>query len=202
MANKSLLAVIDVLRKYDKPAGLSRKEIEEYLLNDHDETFKREKFTAIINEINEMDEYKVQCTKGRYSRYRLTLRDGFTPTERELLCALIADTDALSRKEAKAMINKLIRLTAAGDEHINNIDELVNDALDNKNEISKIDKLELISQTICDGSKLRYKLYRDGKVSEYHVDTPVCWFVKDGRVRVEFKLESASLAELINIEAT
>lgn len=202
MANReAVFAVLEILKKYDNPNGLTHNQIMEYLENDYDIKFKREKFAAIIEQINSSAEYRVDYKRGRYSSYRLRLKNELTSTEAELVCALIADTDVLSRLEAEQIIDKLCITFNTSFDSEEQIETIKSQARTNKNEINGIDKLELIDFAIKEQLDLRFKIY-DGEIfSERIIDKPVTWNVSAGDLVVEFENGEYKLSQIIDLRA-
>lgn len=202
MANReAVFAVLEILKKYDNPKGLTHNQIMEYLENDYDIKFKREKFAAIVEQINNSAEYEVEYKRGRYSSYRLKLKNALTSTEAELLCALIADTDVLSRLEAEQIIDKLCITFNTSFDSEEQIEKIKSQARTNKNEINGIDKLELIDFAIKEQLDLRFKIY-DGEIfSERIIDKPVTWNVSAGDLVVEFESGKYKLSQIIDLRA-
>lgn len=202
MANReAVFAVLEILKKYDNPKGLTHNQIMEYLENDYDIKFKREKFAAIVEQINNSAEYEVEYKRGRYSSYRLKLKNALTSTEAELLCALIADTDVLSRLEAEQIIDKLCITFNTSFDSEEQIEKIKSQARTNKNEINGIDKLELIDFAIKEQLDLRFKIY-DGEIfSERIIDKPVTWNVSAGDLVVEFENGKYKLSQIIDLRA-
>lgn len=202
MANReAVFAVLEILKKYDNPKGLTHNQIMEYLENDYDIKFKREKFAAIVEQINNSAEYEVEYKRGRYSSYRLKLKNTLTSTEAELLCALIADTDVLSRLEAEQIIDKLCITFNTSFDSEEQIETIKSQARTNKNEINGIDKLELIDFAIKEQLDLRFKIY-DGEIfSERIIDKPVTWNVSAGDLVIEFENGKYKLSQIIDLRA-
>lgn len=202
MANReAVFAVLEILKKYDNPKGLTHNQIMEYLENDYDIKFKREKFAAIVEQINNSAEYEVEYKRGRYSSYRLKLKNALTSTEAELLCALIADTDVLSRLEAEQIIDKLCITFNTSFDSEEQIEKIKSQARTNKNEINGIDKLELIDFAIKEHLDLRFKIY-DGEIfSERIIDKPITWNVSAGDLVVEFESGKYKLSQIIDLRA-
>lgn len=202
MANReAVFAVLEILKKYDNPKGLTHNQIMEYLENDYDIKFKREKFAAIVEQINNSAEYEVEYKRGRYSSYRLKLKNALTSTEAELLCALIADTDVLSRLEAEQIIDKLCITFNTSFDSEEQIEKIKSQARTNKNEINGIDKLELIDFAIKEQLDLRFKIY-DGEIfSERIIDKPITWNVSAGDLVVEFENGKYKLSQIIDLRA-
>lgn len=198
---EAVFAVLEILKKYDSPKGLTHNQIMEYLENDYDIKFKREKFAAIVEQINNSAEYEVEYKRGRYSSYRLKLKNALTSTEAELLCALIADTDVLSRLEAEQIIDKLCITFNTSFDSEEQIEKIKSQARTNKNEINGIDKLELIDFAIKEQLDLRFKIY-DGEIfSERIIDKPVTWNVSAGDLVVEFENGKYKLSQIIDLRA-
>lgn len=202
MANReAVFAVLEILKKYDNPKGLTHNQIMEYLENDYDIKFKREKFAAIVEQINNSAEYEVEYKRGRYSSYRLKLKNALTSTEAELLCALIADTYVLSRLEAEQIIDKLCITFNTSFDSEEQIEKIKSQARTNKNEINGIDKLELIDFAIKEQLDLRFKIY-DGEIfSERIIDKPITWNVSAGDLVVEFENGKYKLSQIIDLRA-
>ena len=202
MANReAVFAVLEILKKYDNPKGLTHNQIMEYLENDYDIKFKREKFAAIVEQINNSAEYEVEYKRGRYSSYRLKLKNALTSTEAELLCALIADTYVLSRLEAEQIIDKLCITFNTSFDSEEQIEKIKSQARTNKNEINGIDKLELIDFAIKEQLDLRFKIY-DGEIfSERIIDKPITWNVSAGDLVVEFENGKYKLCQIIDLRA-
>lgn len=202
MANReAVFAVLEILKKYDNPKGLTHNQIMEYLENDYDIKFKREKFAAIVEQINNSAEYEVEYKRGRYSSYRLKLKNALTSTEAELLCALIADTDVLSRLEAEQIIDKLCITFNTSFDSEEQIEKIKSQARTNKNEINGIDKLELIDFAIKEQLDLRFKIYDGETFSERIIDKPVTWNVNAGDLVVEFENGKYKLSQIIDLRA-
>lgn len=197
---EAVFAVLNILQKYDNPKGLTHNDIMNYLQDEYEIEFKREKFAAIIEQINSSEAYEVIYTRGRYSRYRLRLKYGLTSTEAELLCALIADTDVLSRLEADKLMDKLCITFKTSFESEEKIDMLKNSARSNKNEINGIDKLEIIDFAIKNKQELVFKRY-DGKTfSDKIHDTPINWYMDHGDLIVNFYKSKIKLSEIIDLK--
>lgn len=173
----------------------------EYLENDYDIKFKREKFAAIVEQINNSAEYEVEYKRGRYSSYRLKLKNALTSTEAELLCALIADTDVLSRLEAEQIVNKLCITFNTSFDSEEQIEKIKSQARTNKNEINGIDKLELIDFAIKEQLDLRFKIYDSEIFSERIIDKPVTCNVSAGDLVVEFESGKYKLSQIIDLRA-
>lgn len=173
----------------------------EYLENDYDIKFKREKFAAIVEQINNSAEYEVEYKRGRYSSYRLKLKNALTSTEAELLCALIADTDVLSRLEAEQIVNKLCITFNTRFDSEEQIEKIKSQARTNKNEINGIDKLELIDFAIKEQLDLRFKIYDSEIFSERIIDKPVTCNVSAGDLVVEFESGKYKLSQIIDLRA-
>ena len=202
MANReAVFAVLDILKKYDNPKGLTHNQIMEYLENDYDIKFKREKFAAIIEQINDSSEYEVEYKRGRYSSYRLKLKYALTSTEAELLCALIADTDVLSRLEAEQIIEKLCITFNASFDSEEQIEMIKKQARTGKNEINGIEKLELIDFAIKNKLELRFKIYDGESFSERIIDIPVGWSVSAGDLLIQFVNGEYKLSQIIDLRA-
>ena len=202
MANReAVFAVLEILKKYDNPKGLTHNQIMEYLVNDYDIKFKREKFAAIVEQINNSAEYEVEYKRGRYSSYRLRLKKALSSTEAELLCALIADTDVLSRLEAEQIIDKLCITFNTSFDSEEQIEKIKSQARTNKNEINGIDKLELIDFAIKEQFDLRFKIYDGETFSEKIIDKPVNWSVNAGDLIVEFANGEYRLSQIIDLKA-
>ena len=202
MANReAVFAVLEILKKYDNPKGLTHNQIMEYLENDYDIKFKREKFAAIVEQINNSAEYEVEYKRGRYSSYRLRLKKALSSTEAELLCALIADTDVLSRLEAEQIIDKLCITFNTSFDSEEQIEKIKSQARTNKNEINGIDKLELIDFAIKEQFDLRFKIYDGETFSEKIIDKPVNWSVNAGDLIVEFANGEYRLSQIIDLKA-
>lgn len=202
MANReAVFAVLDVLKKYDNPKGLTHNQIMEYLENDYNIKFKREKFAAIIEQINYSAEYEVEYKRGRYSSYRLKLKYALTSTEAELLCALIADTDVLSRLEAEQIIEKLCITFNTSFDSEEQIEMIKKQARTGKNEINGIEKLELIDFAIKNKLELRFKIYDGESFSERIIDIPVSWSVSAGDLLIHFKNGKYKLSQIIDLRA-
>lgn len=200
MAKKeAVLAVLEIFRKYDNPNGLTHNEIMEYLENDYDIKFKREKFATIIEQINSSDEYKVEYTKGRYSRYRLRLKTALTSTEAEILCALIADADVFSRLEAERLMEKICITFHTSFSSEEQIQKLKANACNGKDEINRIDKLELIDYAIRRRMALHFKIYNGTDFSERKTDIPVEWFTRHGELIVRFQNSQEKLSQIIDL---
>ena len=202
MANReAVFAVLDILKKYDNPKGLTHNQIMEYLENDYDIKFKREKFAAIIEQINNSAEYEVEYKRGRYSSYRLKLKNALSSTEAELLCALIADTDILSRLEAEQLIDKLCITFNTSFDSEEQIEEIKSRARTGKNEVNGIEKLELIDFAIKNKLDLRFKLYNGESFSERIIDIPISWNVSAGDLVVQFANGEYKLSQIIDLRA-
>ena len=202
MANReAVFAVLDILKKYDNPKGLTHNQIMEYLENDYDVKFKREKFAAIIEQINNSAEYEVEYKRGRYSSYRLKLKNALSSTEAELLCALIADTDILSRLEAELLIDKLCITFNTSFDSEEQIEMIKKQARTGKNEINGIEKLELIDFAIKNKLELRFKIYDGESFSERIIDIPVSWSVSAGDLLIQFAKGEYKLSQIIDLRA-
>ena len=202
MANReAVFAVLEILKKYDNPKGLTHNQIMEYLENDYDIKFKREKFAAIIEQINNSAEYEVEYKRGRYSSYRLKLKNALSSTEAELLCALIADTDILSRLEAEQLIDKLCITFNTSFDSEEQIEEIKSKARTGKNEVNGIEKLELIDFAIKNKLYLRFKLYNGESFSERIIDIPISWSVSAGDLVVRFANGEYKLSQIIDLRA-
>ena len=200
MANReAVFAVLEILKNYDNPKGLTHNQIMEYLENDYDIKFKREKFAAIIEQINASAEYEVEYRRGRYSSYRLKLKYALTSTEAELLCALIADTDVLSRLEVEQIIEKLCVTFSTSFDSEEQIETIKKQARTGKNEINGLDKLELIDFAIKNRKELRFKIYDGDKFSERVTDAPYSWFVEKGDLVIEFEHADYKLSQIIDL---
>ena len=205
MANReAVFAVLDVMRKYYKAEGLSHKEIADLLFNEYDVQFKREKFAAIVDQINSSEDYEIIHTDGRYARYWLRPRFALTSTEAMLICALIADTDVLSRLEADELTEKICRTFYTSFDAENKIAELKKECRSGKNEINGIEKLELINQAIGkdkdNGFMLSFKIYHNGVFSDRKKAAPLKWYSKNGEIFVDFKEGTYKLAEMIDVK--
>lgn len=202
MANReAVFAVLDILKKYDNPRGITHNQIMEYLENDYDIKFKREKFAAIIEQINDSAEYEVEYKRGRYSSYRLKLKYALTSTEAELLCALIADSDILSRLEAEQLIDKLCITFNTSFDSEEQIEKIKKQARTSKNEINGIEKLELIDFAIKNKLELRFKIYDGESFSERIIDIPISWSVSAGDLVVQFANGEYKLSQIIDLRA-
>ena len=202
MANReAVFAVLDILKKYDNPKGLTHNQIMEYLENDYGINFKREKFAAIIEQINDSAEYEVEYKRGRYSSYRLKLKYALTSTEAELLCALVADTDTLSRLEAEQLIDKLCITFNTSFDSEEQIETIKSQARTGKNEINGIEKLELIDFAIKNKLDLRFKTYDGKSFSERMIDRPISWSVSAGDLIIQFVNGEYKLSQIIDLRA-
>lgn len=202
MANReAVFAVLDILKKYDNPKGLTHNQIMEYLENDYGIKFKREKFAAIIEQINDSAEYEVEYKRGRYSSYRLKLKYALTSTEAELLCALVADTDILSRLEAEQLIDKLCITFNTSFDSEEQIETIKSQARTGKNEINGIEKLELIDFAIKNKLDLRFKTYDGKSFSERMIDRPISWSVSAGDLIIQFVNGEYKLSQIIDLRA-
>lgn len=201
MANReAVFAVLEILKKYDSPKGLTHNQITEYLENDYDIRFKREKFAAIIEQINNSAEYAVEYKRGRYSSYRLKLKNELTSIEAELLCALIADTDILSRLEAERLLEKICITFNTSFDSEDKIEEVKQSARSGKNEINGLDKLELIDFAIKNQITLKFKTYNGNEFSKDISSIPHCWYMNQGVLTVEFdNAMNIKLSEIINL---
>ncbi len=193
--------MLEILKKYDNPKGLTHNQIMEYLENDYDIKFKREKFAAIIEQINNSAEYEVEYKRGRYSSYRLKLKNTLTSTEAELLCALIADTDVLSRLEAEQIIDKLCITFNTSFDSEEQIEEIKSLARTSKNEVNGIEKLELIDFAIKNKLGLKFKIYNGENFSERIIDIPISWSVSAGDLFVQFTNGEHKLSQIIDLRA-
>lgn len=203
MANYNFFAIFDVMKKHYKVEGLTHNEIAEYLSSEHNIVFKREAFAKAVETINDVfDDYEIVCRKGRYARYWLKQKHSLAPIEAELICALIADTDVLSRNEADNIIKKLSHHFSLGEFAESDIKKLQEKARSSKNEINGIDKLEDINKAINTGSSIRFKLIvQDKTVSDYCVKSPIEWVVSSGDVVVKFNdMTEAKLSKMLNLE--
>ena len=202
MANReAVFAVLEVLRKHYKSDGLTHNEIIEHLENDYngEVAFKREKFAAIIKQINSSEDYEVVHTDGRYARYWLKPRHALTSTEVLLISALIADTDILSRLEADSIIDKLCTTFYTSFETEEIINTLKNNCRSNKNEITGIDKLEKILVAIKENKNISFQIYKDGVFSERMSLIPENWYMKKGDLIIEFSETEVKLSEMIDL---
>lgn len=201
MANReAVFAVLEILKKYDNPNGLTHNQIMEYLENDYDIKFKREKFAAIIDQINSSAEYMVDYKRGRYSSYRLRLKNELTSTEAELICALIADTDILSRLETEKLIDKICITFNTSFECEDKIEDVKKTARSGKNEINGLDKLELIDFAIKNKMNLKFKIYNGENFSELITAIPTNWYMKHGDLIVNFGYHEEKLSQIIDLK--
>jgi len=201
MANReAVFAVLDVMRKYYKVEGLSHKEIAEYLENEYGVQFKREKFAAIVDQINSSEDYEIKHTDGRYARYWLRPKHALTSTEAMLVCALIADTDVLSRLEAEMLTDKICQTFYTSFESEEKIYELKKECRSGKNEINGIEKLELIDYAVNTGNYVSFKVYHDGRFSDRKKDAPLKWLSENGEIFVNFENDTFKLAEMIDVK--
>ena len=196
----AFLAILEILKRNDKPEGLSRNEIEEELLDGYNLSFDRRTFAKAIDEINATDEYRVISTKGKYSRYKLEVKNTLTSEELQLICALLSDTEVLSRLETKNIMEKLCVTFKASFDAENKIAEIIKSAADNKNEINGLDKLCLINKAINNGCVIKFKVYNNGKFTNYIQDLPMGWYVENGDIILNCEDNKYNLSKVYNLD--
>lgn len=196
----AFLAILEIMRKNYKPEGLTRGEIEDFLLDDYGLSFDRRTFSKAINEINTTEEYRVVSTKGKYSRYKLEMKYALTSEELQLICALISDTGALSRLETENIMEKLSVTFNASFDAEERISGIIKSAADNKNEINGLDKLQMINKAMQSSCSLRFKIFSGSEFTDYITDTPLGWKAESGDLVVECLDGKYKLSQIYNLD--
>lgn len=196
----AFLAILEIMRDNYKPEGLSRNEIEDFLLDDYGLSFDRRTFSKAIDEINATAGYRVISTKGKYSRYKLEMKYALTSEELQLICALLSDTKVLSRLETIDIMRKLGMTFNASNNALDNIDIIIENSADNKNEINGLDKLRLINKAIENSCELRFKIFNGSKFTDYITETPLDWKAESGDLVVECLDGKYKLSQIYNLD--
>lgn len=196
----SFLAILEIMRKHYKPEGLTRGEIENFLLDDYGLSFDRRTFSKAIDEINATEEYRVVSTKGKYSKYKLEMKYALTSEELQLICALLVDTKVLSRLETENIMEKLSITFNASFDTEERISNIIKSAIDNKNEINGLDKLRIINNATENGCELRFKIFNGYEFTDYITDTPLGWKAKSGDLVVKCYGGKYKLSQIYNLD--